>query len=215
MKKVSLIVATVGLTALTASASLYHDSFESGLSSSWTTVWPSITTEAVSTPAAAVTDGSNALKITHTENAKYISLLLLDSVNDSSFLAAVTDPNATTISVDFFMDSLTSTAVNGWRKAGIQFQSETVASAITTEVFFTVNADSSIHVDLDISGYDLTSDSWAKANLWMQTKNGNTGAGISSPIYVDNFEVIPEPATFGLLAAFSGALFFIRRRFLI
>ena len=213
MKKVSLVVATVGLVALTASASLYKDSFESGLSSSWTTIWPSITTEAVSTPAAAVTDGSNALKISHTENAKYIGLLTLDSVNDSSFLAAVTDPNATTISVDFFMDSLTSTALSGWRKAGINFES--AAGSSNVEVFFTPNADSSIHVEVDLTGINLDGASWAKATLWMQTKNGNTGAGVSSPIYADNFEVIPEPATLGLLATFSGALLFIRRRFLI
>ena len=39
------------------------------------------------------------------------------------------------------------------------------------------------------------------------TASGNLG--------LDNVSVIPEPATFGLLAAFSGALFFIRRCFLI
>jgi hypothetical protein len=73
----------------------------------------------------------------------------------------------------------------------------------------------------DYSGFNLSgvpeNPSWFEVNFMTAFGGPEDGSYVPGPIYVDNMrlEVIPEPATLGLVGLVGAGMLFIRRRFMI
>jgi hypothetical protein len=208
MKKTGFILALAGMTALTASAALYQDSFETG-QGNWFYI-EATNASAVSSPSAAVTDGSFALEMEHDQLSGQVDLIRLDHNADSDWFSAIKDPTATSMSVDIFLSAAVSAA--GWSKVGMDLNGSMghiyVEGVSGTD--YVKGQDSLVHLDLDITSLDFTGATWAQVTLYF---NGSAQSDIAnrSPIYADNYQVVPEPATIGLMGLAAAALVAFRR----
>ncbi len=202
MKKLGFIVAIAGATALTASASLFVDSFESGISADWiTTLEP--TAVATITTGLGVTDGSQAVSVTHADGAGEVPLLRINNTS-SAFWTAFTDPTATGISVDVSTTDAVTQA--SWSQITMRLQGS-AGTFETTVPFVRFAGDQTISLLLDLASIPNTTYTWGQVTIAF---NGQPIAD-RSPLIVDNFRVIPEPATIGLVGLAGIGLIAVRR----
>ncbi len=113
-------------------------------------------------------------------------------------------------------------------------QPEGAVDTVGDEMRLTYTATKSATADTFIIALNIenltTASTWSKTGItsvnataynatemWFSTKNHAANTGFLSTSTLDNIsvEVIPEPATLGLVAAFGGMVLFIRRRFMM
>lgn len=205
MKKAGKLLTLLfaGSLAISASASLYSDSWESGLGN-WTLDVATNATS-VTTPAAAVTDGTYALKMEHDKpQGAQANMVRLQTTD---FFNAVSSASATDITVDMYAP--VEITGGGWAQMGVilagNFNGSGYAEVRNSA---NINGNPGLHtITLDTTGIDWTGATWARATLYY---NGS-GTPARSPVYADNFQVIPEPATLGLFGITAALAFIVRR----
>jgi hypothetical protein len=218
MKKLSLIGAASALLVGSASATLLT-SFETGQPTGPSGIGT------LATSGSGITDGSQAVTATFTIGSGGYSefgKIWLDGNIDQSIRTAMYNGTATELTMDFLF---TGTA-GGW---GGNVQIAAYSSANSAQYSFgsagTVwnqNQQTGASFDLQqVFGHGYSFNDYVKLEIdaghnpqvkfYLNRDNNNT----EGTIVMDNINVIPEPATLGLVATCAGGMLFIRRRFMI
>jgi hypothetical protein len=206
--KTTLLVTAILLWAAVASAA-FIDSFE-GNADAW---YPlalngALTVQTVGdgAPAVSITDGSYSVMATHEDESRLAELMRIDQATSSDWWAAIKDPANNLMTIDVFVPGEAMVAAN-WANITIVFSGFNFS--ISEQVDLVKQVDNQVTVSLDYSSIDdavLAAAGWGGATI-----NINASTGTRSPVYLDNYQVIPEPATIGMLGL-GGLLTLLVRR---
>lgn len=157
-----------------------------------------------------VTLGSQSMQITDADGGwgGSFEFPMLDQANAAELVAAATQPGAM-ISAD--ITALGAENTGGWLSIGIVANTDgywgtgpwlgVALDGSTATLEFALDAATQAGI-----ANGANNSSWANLGLMIN------GPGANVTYYVDNIQIIPEPATMGLVGIFGGGLLFIRRR---
>ena len=174
-------------------------------------------------PAAAITDGTYALKLEHTDIAGEAPVAFMDHTASPDFHAALKDISNDTLSVDIFVP-WTSVQGDSWGNVTLRLQGGGFTS--TSAVFDIPNTlnvnkpgwgvDNQFTLTIDLTAFPdagRLSSSWAQLTLLTNGPLGASGYRGAMPFYADNFQIyaVPEPGTL-MLAGLGSLCLMVRRR---
>jgi hypothetical protein len=212
MKALLIATTAVVLLAGQGSATLLH-SFENSTNGWYAMGDTTLTSQTVGdgAPAVSITDGFYSLMASHTDPSGGADLMRITKNDSAEWAAAMRDSNNSIMSVDLFVPA-SALGTAAW--ANVQLRLESSAfTKIATVVDLTKQNDNQVTVELDFSSIAETLRS-TDSNFYATLSINAGSTSTRSPVYIDNYQVIPEPATIGMLGL-GGLLVALVRRTMV
>ncbi|MEX2606633.1 MAG: hypothetical protein WD708_04745 [Kiritimatiellia bacterium] len=183
----------IGMAASSVSAQALTYSFE-GTAHQWSSVEEISKLEVVKAgegvPPEAVTDGEDALKISHAKTGGGFVPLMRINHQDRNWWNALKHPQNTRVRVDVFVPAeATKGIATNWAVIGLALQGGGY-QAIRTQQDLKPGRDNKMAIELDLTPVKeaLKTAPWSQLTLFINTGDGTA---TRSPVYVDNFRILP------------------------